>query len=70
MDKGKLNIWADFRSQPCRAVHAFCLVANVPHTYVFTDMSKGEHLQELFLSVNPNNVFKALEIATVLPVER
>ena len=41
-----LKIYADYASQPSRAVIAFCKINKIPFTFVETRVGKMEHLSE------------------------
>ena len=46
-------MYLDHFSQPCRAVHAFCVEAGIPFTIRETRLAKGENLHPDFLRINP-----------------
>jgi glutathione S-transferase len=50
----ELKIYADYASQPSRAVISFCLLNNIKFTLVETRVGKREHMTEEFIAINPN----------------
>lgn len=54
-------IYYDPTSEPCRAVHWFCLELNIPHKLKYIWLTRNEHLSEDFLMINPFHQVPAME---------
>lgn len=54
-------LFYDPTSEPSRAVHWFCLEANIPHELRYIWLTRSEHLSEEFLAVNPFHKVPALK---------
>ncbi|GAU19461.1 hypothetical protein TSUD_77050 [Trifolium subterraneum] len=50
---GKLKVYADRMSQPCRAVLIFCRLNGIDFEEIKVDISKRHHLSPEFTEVNP-----------------
>ncbi|XP_060568671.1 glutathione S-transferase theta-1-like [Ruditapes philippinarum] len=48
-----IKLFADLKSQPCRAVYLFMKMNNIPSQMVRIDIGSGEHLQEEFTKISP-----------------
>jgi glutathione S-transferase len=55
------TLFYDPTSEPSRAVHWFCLEANIPHELHYIWLARSEHLSEDFLAVNPFHKVPALQ---------
>jgi glutathione S-transferase len=54
-------IFYDPTSEPSRAVHWFCLEANIPHRLQYVWLTRGDHMTSEFLTVNPFHQVPALK---------
>lgn len=54
-------IYHDPTSEPSRAVHWLCLEANIDVEIVYTYLTRGEHMSDEFLKVNPLHQVPALK---------
>ena len=56
-----LKIYADYASQPSRAVIAFCNINKIPFTLVETRVGKMEHLSEEYKKINRAKLVPAIK---------
>lgn len=56
----ELYIYADYASQPSRAVLGFCQLNNIKYTLIETRVGKREHLTPDFISINPAMIVPAI----------
>ena len=54
-------IYYDPTSEPCRAVHWFCLELNIPFELKYVWLTRNEHLSQGFLKVNPFHQVPAMK---------
>jgi glutathione S-transferase len=54
-------IFYDPTSEPSRAVHWFCLEANISHELQYVWLTRGEHMTDKFSAVNPFHQVPALK---------
>jgi glutathione S-transferase len=54
-------IFYDPTSEPSRAVHWFCLEANIPHELQYVWLTRGEHMADEYSAVNPFHQVPALK---------
>ncbi|PNY14461.1 glutathione S-transferase t1-like protein, partial [Trifolium pratense] len=50
---GKLNVYVDRMSQPCRAILIFCRLNGIDFEEIKVDIAKSHHLSPEFTEVNP-----------------
>ena len=55
------TIFYDPTSEPCRAVHWFCLQAGIAHELEYVWLTRDEHLSQAFLAINPQHQVPALK---------
>jgi glutathione S-transferase len=48
-----LKIYGDYVSDVCRAVFAFCKLANIEFEYQYVELFAGQNKTPEFLAVNP-----------------
>ena len=60
MENIELRVYADFASQPSRAVIAFCRLNNIKFTLVETRLGKREHLTDEFIKISPAMIVPAI----------
>jgi glutathione S-transferase len=56
----ELYIYADYASQPSRAVLGFCQLNNIKYTLIETRVGKREHLTPDFIAINPAMIVPAI----------
>jgi len=56
-----LKIYIDWYSQPCRAIIAFCLMTNIPHEVVETQILEGKTRTVEFQKINPLKKVPAMD---------
>lgn len=60
-DLSTLTLFHDPTSEPSRAVHWLCIEANIPINIKYTWLTRGEHLSNEFLAVNPLHQIPAMQ---------
>lgn len=56
----KVTLYIDYLSQPSRAVLAFCLINNIPHEVIETEIVKGATDTEEFALISPTRTVPAM----------